>query len=585
MPSRSAQSQSLGRLFELLNLLAERRPRVDGLPPTLTAAAWRGDLESVDLFLAQGARLDEESIGCSSPLAGAIRSGRADVVARLLEAGARPDSRGAADMAASRGRIDLLEQLFDAGLDPTSACARNAVVSAAIVGQATAMRALAARGVQANPVDVNFAAGLSESNGHAAIAAFLRGTLASLDGVRDAEPAQLIIPRERLPRDEDAWPDDRLERDAIEIVLSGTIDSELSSTDDRGLSPLAAAVDARSVSMVKALLDRGANPHWSGGRSIDGREQAYDAPVVMAAADGLVPVVELLAGNARAADRGDALARACGFGDPSSVEALLRAGADPSFVTEGGESPLSKARGPHRDTIRKLVREELKRRGVSPGPALANEGAKPRKRGGALRGVSEFVQSQVELNPDWCVLAIRAPIELVTPRLTELLGAEAAELDVARRGVFDVAAGAFVLQVLGQPWTIELHSMGFHHVGRFELDDRRVALVSQALSCEAVRCAGSDASGTFTVSRYERGALSEVVEFTFEGDPYAGDAEDERVVPASARNLIPADQWFAARELFLPGCRIDPSGAGPRLMLSRVDPAAIGRVDVLILER
>jgi len=111
-------SESVERLVALFDRLTARRG--DGLPRSPKGAAWNGDLASVDAYLARGARLDEETSGCRSPLAGAVRSGRAEVVERLLAAGASPDSPGAAETAAAKGRTDLLEMLFAAGLRPDS---------------------------------------------------------------------------------------------------------------------------------------------------------------------------------------------------------------------------------------------------------------------------------------------------------------------------------------------------------------------------------------------------------------------------------------------------------------------------------
>jgi ankyrin repeat domain-containing protein 17 len=77
------------RLFKLLSALRPSPDRSKGLPETLTGAVSIGDLELTRVFLAHGADLEERTIGFASPLTAACARGRPEMVALLLERGAK----------------------------------------------------------------------------------------------------------------------------------------------------------------------------------------------------------------------------------------------------------------------------------------------------------------------------------------------------------------------------------------------------------------------------------------------------------------------------------------------------------------
>ncbi len=511
-------SESVERLVELFDRLTARRG--DGLPRSLTGAAWNGDLASVEAYLARGARLDEETAGCRSPLAGAVRSGRAEVVGRLLAAGASPDSPGAAETAAAKGRTDLLEMLFAAGLRPESRRAQFSLSDAAIHGKAATIRFLVDRGVTANASDARFAAGLAAQNGHSEVADFLAGSRGDLDGVADAPDPQAFVVYSRTPAtSEEQWTDEQLEAAVLALVASGVTEADL-------------------------------EPHL-------GR-----APLVAAAALGLSTVVEHLAPRAPQAVLDEALAEAACYGLPLVVASLLAAGANPA--SESGRGSLNKARGPYRADIHRLLRRSLAERGAPLPPALRS-GGKRRKDVSSCRGAREFVRRLIDSNPDWCCLAYRQDIETLSPSLARAHGALRVESDVASRGVRHAELGVFVFQLLGHPWTIELRSLGFHCHEPWDVDQERAAKLSLDLGCEVLWFHGSDTSGTFSLVRHAAGASIESGEWHL--DASLQDLEDR----------------CTKLELFVPASAVDQDGIGLQLDLSRIAPSAVRRLDFLVL--
>jgi ankyrin repeat protein len=528
--AKAKRSPGLARLFDLLDVLSTRHTHEHALPSNLSSAAYRGDLEMVELFLARGADVEE-----GTPLARAMTSGKAAVVARLLAAGAKPDSPDAARNAAMRGRTNLLEMLFDAGLDPASRPARRALETAIREGHDDSVQFLCDRGV----LDEN---GLRPSP--AVMAIKRHGTIREIDALF----AQIGFAVSGGADQE------QLEAEALSIVNSGKVDAEIDQTNDLGVSVLCAAILADSVPVIEALLARGADPTASATKNI---------PIARAASHGLASVVESLTPRAPQEHRDEALAEAAQVGRPEIVEGLLRSGADPS--SRKGKGALAKASGPWRDDIRALIRRALRERGTKTTAALGVEGKNPRKSVAKLRGISEFVKPLLQSNPDWTFLALRKPIEEVTPRLASIYSAARAEIDVAARGVDLVTVGTFVFQFAGHAWTIELRSHGYHRRDRWKLERETVATISREIGCEAILCDGSDTAGTFGVSRYDRGERVEQVEWQF----------DECKV---------ADAYFARLDLFMPGCRVDVQSIHPRLDLLRVDPSNVKRLDYLVLQ-
>jgi hypothetical protein len=315
------------------------------------------------------------------------------------------------------------------------------------------------------------------------------------------------------------------------------------------------AIEAGAVGVAEAALDRGADVGANRGRA---------SATAEAAVHGLGPIVERLAPHAPQEDLDEALLEAAKGGYRAIVETLLKTNADPTFANQGGESVYGQASGPYREEIRALIRRALRERGTATAPALGVIG-RARKNIAKLRGVRELVKSQTDANPDWVIIAVRKPIGEVSTQLASIYGAARLELDVAQRGVIGATAGVFVFSLRGHPWTIELRSIGFHHRGRWEVDEGAVATISREAACETLLCVGSDTSGTFGAFRYDRGWPVDKMEWTFDG-------------------VEAADAHFLSLELYLPGCRVDAGGVSARLDLIRIDPASVERLDYIILE-
>jgi ankyrin repeat protein len=108
-----------GRVAKLLELLVDRGATLTS-PPVLVELARRGPLELVERAIEGGAPLDRPG-WVMTPLGAAVQAGRADVVDRLLLAGADPAAldRHGRNAVLVAPTVALYERLRDVGVSPT----------------------------------------------------------------------------------------------------------------------------------------------------------------------------------------------------------------------------------------------------------------------------------------------------------------------------------------------------------------------------------------------------------------------------------------------------------------------------------
>ena len=368
---------ALGRNLEL------RTP--EGLTPLMVAADV-GGLEGVSLLLEAGAEVDARSstrvLGrpptrgiveleetnphgfrretappstayehelLRTPLMFAAEAGHAEVVTRLLAAGADPNARDADGhtpliYAAGEGQLSVTRELLEAGADPLLSGQRgeSALHHAVLEGRLDLVELLCDRGV---PPDLP-AAGVSPlalavREGHDAVVEELlrrgarpgleRGILGSpLEGAVEQGRVgilELLLAKEPPPPAMGG----RLVFNAIQrgqaalIAPLAAAGAALEALDDEGHTPLVASLVRGESACMEALLEAGANPD---------APAASVAPLAVAASQANAQAASRLLAAGAAVDgdtRGPApLALATAGGATAVVEALLEAGAEVS---------------------------------------------------------------------------------------------------------------------------------------------------------------------------------------------------------------------------------------------------------------
>lgn len=296
------------------------------LKGAVAAAASTHRAELVRRLLAAGAAADDE--GTLGPaLNCAAESGDAELVRLLLEGGANLTRRGLFGhtplfSAADGGHGEILRLLLAAGATVGSRCdGETPLQRAAWNGHGEAVRLLLAAGANPNARDRHGATPLLDAlqGGHAEC---VRALLAA-----GANPN---LPMRRAP---------------TEGALAGLA---------AGSTPLMAAARCGNLAMVELLLAAGA--------AVEQADEHGNTALHLAAAAGHAAVIERLLSAGAAGSAGEALyggavlIRAAAEGDHARVEQCLRHGASPGYREANGWTPLHHAAlGGHAPICRALL--------------------------------------------------------------------------------------------------------------------------------------------------------------------------------------------------------------------------------------
>lgn len=287
-----------------------------------------GDLRTVRKWMRDGADLEQidETSGVT-PLALAAECGHAPIVRMLLRAGVDPDWGGATtplEAATLASHVEVARLLLDAEADVNRPVADGftPLITAAAAGDLEMARLLLDAGASLRVADDegNTAPALAKKKGHDEIVELFER--ASRNGQRP-RGGNLFAAIE--------------DRDTERIAEELGRRPDLRMVSRRGLSPLAMAAETGHVSLVRQLLDAGAEVDHGGERT----------PLLCAAQSWHEPIARLLleAGASLDAVSDDpprtALAAAAANGDLDMLRLLLEAGA--ALEPPGARHPTTNA--------------------------------------------------------------------------------------------------------------------------------------------------------------------------------------------------------------------------------------------------
>jgi ankyrin repeat protein len=346
------------RLGALLDMLGSPRSAYRPLPTSLTDAALRGDVTAAQLHLNRGADIRERTIGFASPLHAACGRGRLEMAQFLFERGAplqvENEMFTCIHFAAGAGHTEIVRWALDSGFPPARAA--SALRAAAGGGHYETVKLLLDHGVEQEKAESSdrsefksTVARDAEAAGSAELATFIREGafdaarhIAQVDRVR-RERANLQIAELPLA---DSAARETVRSEALEQVQAVSNPDRL---DSEGVPLLVRAVITREPMLVRAVLDRGADPNLRaefGGLTAltEGCALGAHEIVTMLVASGAD--INLADGSGRTP-----LMHAAARGEPDIVELLLASGVDPKAKDLTGLTALKQCAGPYADRI------------------------------------------------------------------------------------------------------------------------------------------------------------------------------------------------------------------------------------------
>ncbi|MEM9866018.1 MAG: ankyrin repeat domain-containing protein [Myxococcota bacterium] len=311
--------------------------------------------------------------------------------------------------------------------------------------------------------------------------------------------------------------------------------SSIHEVSDMGRSILTLAVKFGSAEDVRQLISRGVDPNVGHG-------------AVWAAATSSTDVLKL----------------------------LLEAGADPTVVWDGGESPMQAA-----IAYRKHENVQLLRKYAKPflenkkGPSLVMKRSRQRL-DPALNRHAEGLRRVFQEERRWEVLAVRDSVEEVCNCFPD----RPVHTDAHKRLVPEEVSQLFILRMKGMPWTLCIKRLG-----TYSLEGREwIRSCAHAWSSTLGETVGFWGLQAF---HYAHGNLSGEHSWAIDDvdDDRLDEDEDEDVVDQIEADLFAQmDDWLTSTDLLLPGMEDVSDGYSRKLAVFGVKKSHVEEMAIVDLE-
>jgi hypothetical protein len=209
------------------------------------------------------------------------------------------------------------------------------------------------------------------------------------------------------------------------------------------------------------------------------------------------------------------------------------------------------------------------------------------KKGPPQVGITEFLKFMHDGQPEWSLLAVKAPIDEVTDEFADLHGAETVFRDVPRKPTTekydDVASQIAVVHVKDSPWTIVFRSLLYVDEGKIESVNEEAKELSARLNTKAITFVGDDTSGSQAYKLFEKGKLLEEAEWEVGGELYTFKSKLRKKPAVETVGDEFADGLFSEQEIHIPCCYPKYEDGQSWLAVEKNSVAAVERADLIDL--
>jgi hypothetical protein len=211
---------------------------------------------------------------------------------------------------------------------------------------------------------------------------------------------------------------------------------------------------------------------------------------------------------------------------------------------------------------------------------------KPESQSSERLGVSDFLKFMYDGQPEWSLVAVKAPIEEVAEEFADHHGATTISKDVPRKpaGEYDdVETIVAIVQVKGNPWTIIFRSVLYVNESNVEGVTEDAKELSGRLATAAVTFVGEDTSGANAFKHFEKGKLVEDFEWESGGDFYRFKSSLRKRPTAESVEDDFIDGVFKELGIYLPACFPMSEKGNVWLAVEKDSLPAVERADLIDL--
>jgi hypothetical protein len=173
-------------------------------------------------------------------------------------------------------------------------------------------------------------------------------------------------------------------------------------------------------------------------------------------------------------------------------------------------------------------------------------------------GIADFLKFMHDGQPEWSLVAIKAPSDEVTDEFADLYGSETVLRDAPRKPSTekydDVAEQIAIVQVKDNAWTIIFRSLLYVDEENIERADEDAKELSARLNTRAISFIGEDTSGSQAYKLFEKGKLLEEAEWEVGGELYAFKSKLRKKPAAETVGDEFAEAFFTEQEVYIPCC-------------------------------
>lgn len=203
-------------------------------------------------------------------------------------------------------------------------------------------------------------------------------------------------------------------------------------------------------------------------------------------------------------------------------------------------------------------------------------------------GVTDFLKFMYDGQPEWSLVAVKAPLDEVSEELVDFRGASTFTRDVPKRSAGeydDVAPLIAVVQVKQSPWTIIYRSLLFVNEGLIEAATEEAKELSARLNTRAISFIGEDTASANRYELFEKGKLLELAEWEVDGEFFRFKSTLRKRPDLEEVTDEFVDEFFRQEGIFLPACYPMTDGENSWLAHEKSAADLIERADLIELEQ